>query len=102
MYYTRLEQHQFEVEKAVASIKSDTETTTYTITYPERKRTLAITFNTSFPHEITKWEETYADRRAPNKRLTTTAILNKSKNIDYWNYNAAKHENIRKELGVPY
>ena len=102
LYYTRLEQHRFEVEKAVTSIKSDTETSTYTITYPERKRTLAITFNTSFPHEITKWEETYADRRAPNKRLTTTAILNKSKNIDYWNYNAAKHENIRKELGVPY
>ena len=102
LYYTRLEQHKLEVEKAIASIKDDKETMVYTIMYPERKRTLAITFTTSFPHEITKWEETYADKRAPDKILTTTAILNKSKNIDYWNYNAEKHKNIRKELGVPY
>ena len=101
-YYTRLEQHKFKAEKATASLKIDKEASVYTLTYPDRERTLAITFNTAFPHEIEKWQETYADKRAPNKRLTTTAILNKSKNIDYWNYNAAKHENIRKELGVPY
>lgn len=102
LYYTRLEQHQFKVEKAVASLKTGKENTTYTIIYPKRERTLAITFSANFPHEIIKWEETYADKRAPDKKLTTTAILNKSKNIDYWNYNKEEDKNIRKELGVPY
>ena len=102
LYYTRLEQHKFKAEKANATLQVETETSIYTLTYPQRKRTLAITFSTAFPHEIIKWEETYADKRAPTKRLTTTAILNQSKNIDYWNYNAEKHKSIRKELGVPY
>ena len=102
LYYTRLEQHKLEAEKAKATLETNKEESYYTLTYPSRERTLAITFNTAFPHEIIKWEETYADKRAPDKRLTTTAILNKTRNIDYWNYNAEKHKTIRKELGVPY
>ena len=102
LYYTRLEQHKLEAESAKARLDIDKTEGTYTIDYPKRERTLAITFNLAFPHEIIKWEETYADKRAPNKRLTTTAVLNKTKNIDYWNYNAEKHKSIRKELGVPY
>lgn len=102
LYYTRLEQHKFEAEKATATLTVNGKESIYTLTYPKRKRTLAITFNTIFPHEIVKWEETYADKRAPNKSLTTTGILNKAKNIDYWNYNAEKYKSIREELGVPY
>ena len=102
LYYTRLEQHKLEAESGKARLDIDKTEGTYTIDYPKRERTLAITFNLAFPHEIIKWEETYADKRAPNKRLTTTAVLNKTKNIDYWNYNAEKHKSIRKELGVPY
>ena len=102
LYYTRLEQHKFKAEKANATLHIDKTESIYTLSYPERKRTLAITFNTAFPHEVIRWEETYADKRAPNKRLTTTAILDQSKNIDYWNYSAEKHKSIRKELGVPY
>ena len=102
LYYTRLEQHTFEAEKATASINTGKKESVYTLTYPKRKRTLGITFNTEFPHEIIKWEETYADKRAPTKRLTTTAVLDKSRNIDYWNYSAEKYKSIRKELGVSY
>lgn len=102
LYYTRLEQHELKAEKARATLEQGEEVSTYAIDYPKRKRSLVITFNTSFPHEIVKWEETYADKRAPSKRLTTTATLDQSKKIDYWNYNAKKHETIRKELGVPY
>lgn len=102
LYYTRLEQHKLEVEKAIATLESSIKESTYTLTYPARKRTLAITFETEFPYKIIKWEETYADRRAPNKRLTTTAILDQSRNIDYWNYSSEKYKDIRKELGVPY
>ena len=102
LYYTRLEQHTLKVEKAIGELRMGDKEAVYTITYPERERTLAITFNAEFPHDITKWEETYADKRAPTKKLTTTAILNQSKNIDYWNYNGKQHENIRKNLGVPY
>ena len=102
LYYTRLEQHEFKTEKANATLKTAKKIAIYTLNYPERKRTLAITFNSTFPHEIIKWEETYADKRAPTKRLTTTAVLDQAKNIDYWNYNGEKHKSIRKELGVLY
>ena len=102
LYYTRLEQHPLKVEKATASLTEGVKESVYTLTYPDRKRTLAITFNTVFPHEIIQWEETYADKRAPDKRLTTKAVLDQSRQIDYWNYNAEKYKSIRKELGVPY
>ena len=102
LYYTRLEQHNFEVEKANGLLNVGKSESKYTLTYPHRNRILEITYNTDFPHEIIKWEETYADKRAPNKVLTTTAVLDQAKNIDYWNYNAAKYKSIRKELGVPY
>ena len=102
LYYTRLEQHKHQTEKANATLKKGEKTSTYSLTYPKRERTLVISFNTEFPHKITKWEETYADKRAPTKRLTTTAVLDQSKKIDYWNYNAEKYKTIRKELGVPY
>ena len=102
LYYTRLEQHEFEPEKAEAKLIEGEDKSVYSLWYPEKKRRLEITFDTKFPHEISMWEETYADKRAPNKTLTTTAVLDQSMNIDYWNYNAAKHEDLRKELGVPY
>ncbi len=102
LYYTRLEQHEFKPEKATASLELGAQESIYTLTYPKRDRTLAITFNATFPHEIVKWEETYADKRAPNKKLTTVAVLDQAKSIDYWNYNAEKYKSIRKELGVPY
>ena len=102
LYYTRLEQHILKAEKAITGLKISDKEAVYTITYPQRERTLAIRFNTYFPYAITKWEETYSDKRAPTKRLTTTAVLDQSKNIDYWNYNDKKHETIREELGVSY
>ena len=102
LYYTRLEQLKHKAEKANANLKLGENESIYTLNYPQRERTLEITFNTNFPHEIVKWEETYADKRAPTKRLTTTAVLDQSKNIDYWNYNAEKYKSIRMELGVPY
>ena len=102
LYYTRLEQHQFKTEKAIGKLHVQKNKSSYTLTYPNRKRNLKISFKTAFPHEIVKWEETYAYKRAPDKRLTTTAVLEQSKNIDYWNYNAEKYKSIRKELGVPY
>lgn len=102
LYYTRIEQHKHKIEKATAQLTISKNQGVYRLTYPQRDRTLAITFNTSFPYDIMQWEETYADKRAPTKRLTTRAILDQTKNIDYWNYNAKTHETIRKALGVSY
>ena len=97
-----MEQHELKAEKANAKLSVNDKESVYTLHYPKRNRTLAFTFNTSFPDEIVKWEETYADKRAPDKVLTTTATLDQARNIDYWNYNAEKHKKIRRELGVPY
>tara|TARA_B100000767_G_C19775475_1_gene542303 strand:- start:454 stop:1320 length:867 start_codon:yes stop_codon:yes gene_type:complete len=43
--------------KATAKIKQKTKTTVYTLTYPKLKRSIAIEFNTSFPHTIEGWIE---------------------------------------------
>ena len=102
MYYSRLEQLPLKPEHAVLALEKFDSTATYTITYPERKRSLAITFDLSFPHEILKWEETYADKRAPDKVLTTVATLDRSMNIDYWNYNAGKFKSYRDSLNLLY
>ena len=102
LYYTRLEQHKHKAEKALAKLNINNKEAVYRISYPQRDRTLAITFQTKFPYDIIKWEETYADKRAPTKRLTTTAVLDQTKHIDYWNYYAKKYDSIRKELGVSY
>ncbi len=73
----------------------------YTVHYPELDRTLKIRFQKSFPHQIISWEESYMSGFGEGKKkLTTSAVINKSIKSDYWNKNANKDSYLREKLGL--
>ncbi len=75
--------------------------TTYSITYPELKRTLTINFETTFPYKVLSWKETYESGWGENKKeMTTTANLITTIKSDYWNKHSNKNSDLRLKLGL--
>ena len=75
--------------------------TTYTLEYPELKRTLKISFGSTFPHTIEGWEETTPSGFGPNAQmLTTKATRNQRMMLDYWNKHDPEDAPLRKSLGL--
>ncbi|XMO85669.1 septum formation inhibitor Maf [Algibacter sp. AS12] len=71
----------------------------YTITYPELNRTLAITFNPDFPFDILIWEETQKSGYGQNaKTLTTKATKLNTIKSAYWNKKSITDEALRTTL----
>ncbi len=76
------------LSKADTLFNNDPTAQMYTIHYLTLKRTLKIYFQSTFPHEILGWKETYPDGLGNNKKmLTTTAVKKKTIWLDYWQYN---------------
>ncbi len=99
--YTRLRHKEIKAYAAKASLKSEGNTTMYTIEYPELNRSINITFNSSFPYEIEGWTETFKSGFGPNvKELTTKATKIKQIKSAYWGKNSNKDEVLREELGL--
>lgn len=67
----------------------------YTLEYNTDGRTLVIVFENRFPHKIVGWRETYKSR---NALLTSTAVLTKTVQTDYWNQNAPADSTLRAQL----
>ena len=65
---------------------------TYTLEYPEIKRSLAIYFNSQSPYEIERWEETH-----PNGLKTTAEKLRRIKS-KYWSQHGTQFEFLRDSL----
>ncbi len=92
--FTRFNHQPIAAVKATATLSESGGSSTYTLIYPSLGRTLAIHFDTAFPHIIRKWKET-------TKTGTTTATLNKRlMNIPYWELNNPQDVGKRKELGL--
>lgn len=92
--FSRFSHKEIAVSSAKAVLEESDESSTYTLTYPSLNRTLAITFDTAFPHIIRKWTETTSSG-------TTTAILKKRlMNIPYWGMNDPEDAEKRKDLGL--
>ncbi|SFD25925.1 septum formation inhibitor Maf [Algibacter pectinivorans] len=71
----------------------------YTLTYPELNRTLAITFNPDFPFDILSWEETQKSGYGENaKTLTTKATKLNTIKSAYWNKKSITDEALRTTL----
>jgi hypothetical protein len=71
----------------------------YIIYYHELDRKLTINYNTSFPYEITSWEETYNDGFGKNaKTLTTKATKLETIKSPYWSKKTNADEELRKTL----
>ena len=75
--------------------------TSYTLEYPDLKRSLTINFSASFPYTIESWEETFVSGFGPRaKSLTTKATRMKSIQSAYWGKNSNADEYLREELGL--
>lgn len=93
-FYIHLRGQKIAPIKAQASLKQDGESSTYTLTYPEIRRTLTIQFSTKFPHFVQKWTD-------KNRAGTTTATLDKRlTHMPYWNHNRPQDGDKRKQLGL--
>ncbi len=106
LLWQRLSHVELKVEEAVLTIsKVDSffihgrEIQMYTIHYPLAQRTLQIYFQSTFPHEIAGWQETYPDGFGSSKKmLTTKAVLKKKIWLDYWKHNALADSSYRDTL----
>jgi hypothetical protein len=72
----------------------------YEIRYADRSRSLSIYFESTFPHTILGWEETYLSGFGKPEKLTTTAKRINTIKSAYWGKNSNKDRVIRKELGL--
>ncbi|MFN3940407.1 MAG: hypothetical protein ACK4IY_07450, partial [Chitinophagales bacterium] len=99
MIYLRYSHKPVKPYSATFTLKENNNLHVYTIAVPELQKTLTITFEKLFPYTITGWEESYPV--FSGEILTTTATLNKTMLIDYWNKHTNADRSLRKELGLP-
>ncbi len=103
-FYTRLRHTEYKPQKAEASLKEDDQNAdfmVYDIKYKDLDRTLKITFQKEFPHQIEGWEETNTSGWGTDaKKLTTKAVRKKSIMLDYWNKHNNEDLGLRKDLGL--
>ncbi|WP_029209409.1 hypothetical protein [Aquimarina agarilytica] len=92
--FLRLNHKKTQSYKAIASIQKNNNLNTFSLTYPELKRSLKITFQQQFPYIIESWSEEISPH------LPTTAKRITTKLLPYWNQNSNKFTPLRKELGL--
>ncbi|WP_299365489.1 septum formation inhibitor Maf [Winogradskyella sp.] len=93
--FTRLRHKTIKAYNAFANLDGGV----YTITYPELNRTLKISFDPEFPHEISGWEETTVNGYGGSaKTLTTKATKLESIKSAYWSKNNNADEGLRETL----
>ncbi len=70
----------------------------YEVSYDDRS--LCIYFESTFPHKILGWEESYISGFGNPEKLTTKAKRINTIKSAYWGKNSNKDRQIRKELGL--
>ncbi|MFI5204167.1 MAG: septum formation inhibitor Maf [Flavobacteriales bacterium] len=99
--YCRLAHISIQAYRVNALLKKEKKQSVYKLEYPQLQRSITIWFNTAYPHEIEKWEETYRDGFGNNSKvLTTTAVRKKRIWTDYWNKHTTKDKKMRQQLGL--
>lgn len=98
LQYLRLTHNDIKQYTAELSVTKNTGEYHYKIEYKEIDRELIIKYEADYPHKILGWEETYSD--FSGKRLTSTAKLKKSIQLDYWRYNSVKDSVYREVLAI--
>ncbi len=85
---------------AFASLKQGDSISSFSLNYPDLKRELILYFNSKFPYEIEKWEETNASSKADTLQLKTTATKIKSIRTAYWEQNRNEDSHLRDSLNL--
>ncbi len=95
--YLRLAHIEIKAYQATAEFYQDDSLSVYKISYPELQRDLKIYYETSFPFNIEKWEETTEKN---GETSTNTATKMESIKSDYWNKNSNKDLPLREKLNL--
>jgi hypothetical protein len=90
--FVRLAHCKNKVYDALTSLTKSDSHYTYSIHYPELKRTLDIDFETEFPYRILGWKEV-----SGANEITTGSLL-KTIMSDYWSKNQSADESLRDSL----
>ncbi len=98
--YIRLRHKDIKAYQAKTNLKQGDSLSMYSIMFPALERELIIYFNSTFPYEIEKWEETNGTQPNDSTRLKTTAYKIKRIRTDYWNLNRNKDAGLRDTLGL--
>ena len=98
--FIRLNHKEIKAYKAVASLTKNGPLQVYSINYPSLPRQLTIYFNSSFPYEIEKWEESSFTNPNDTLGLKTTALKIKRLRSNYWAKNSNKDKQLRDSLGL--
>ena len=98
--YLRLDHKEIKPYKATASISKKDSLSIYRVNYPDLPRQLVIYFNSSFPFEIEKWEESSFANPMDTLGLKTTATKIKRMRTNYWAQNSTKDRTLRDSLGL--
>lgn len=86
--FQRLRHVEHAAQHVVADRTASEGRTTYRLTYPDLDRTLAVTFEDTFPYRIVDWtEKTMSGFGADQHELTTVAVRDTTIMLDYWNHN---------------
>jgi len=83
--------------QASAEFYQDDSLGVYKISYPKLQRNLKIYYDTSFPFNIEKWEET---TKKEGESFTTTATKMESIKSDYWDKKSNKDLPLRDKLNL--
>ncbi len=102
LVFARLKHQEIKPVQAKASlVKSSEGEIKYSINYNNGERQLEVFFNDKFPYNINSWKESYKSGfGAGAKRIVTTATMNKSIKLDYWNKNTPLDEVLRLKLDI--
>jgi hypothetical protein len=95
--FIRLTHIEIKAYQATAEFYQDDSLSVYKISYPKLQRNLKIYYETSFPFNIEKWEETTEKN---GKSFTTTATKMQSIKSDYWDKNSNKDLPLREKLNL--
>lgn len=96
----RLRHKKLEAYPATASLNKGDSISSYELKYPGIQRDVIIYFNSRFPFEIEKWEETNARWGRDTTRLKTTATRMKRIKSAYWGKNDNEDVVLRDSLGL--
>lgn len=101
-FYLRLRHNEVKAYEATTTLsKIDDKINQYSINYSSLNRTINIQFESTFPHKILGWDETYKSGFGSSaKEMTTTAKRINTIKSAYWNKNSNSDLGLREELGL--
>lgn len=96
LFHTRLLHKNLKPIKVQGVLEETDSSNFYSVIYPER--TLKIEFENVFPYKILGWVEEFDG--LGNKKMITSASIDKTLNIDYWSKHNNKDKYLRDSLNL--